>query len=140
QLRQYLAAYHVRDQHEYRFSLTMFRLGLAEEILQQGNLRQSRDSRQALAVQVFQHTAEQVGFALAQADLMINFALANDGLGNTADIRLAGDGRNVHRDLQRHIAVGVHPRRDFNVYADVLVLKLGVDQRVDANAANAGLK
>src|SRR6185503_17931442 len=70
QLRQYLAAYHVRDQHEYRFSLTMFRLGLAEEILQQGNLRQSRDSRQALAVQVFQHTAEQVGFALAQADLM----------------------------------------------------------------------
>ena len=71
---------------------------------------------------------------------MFDLALADDGLADAADIGLAGDRRNVHGNLQRDFAVGVHVRRDVDVDADVEILELRVDQRVDADAANAGLE
>ena len=35
---------------------------------------------------------------------------------------------------------GMHARRDVDVHADIEVLKLGIDERVDADSANTGLK
>ncbi len=44
------------------------------------------------------------------------------------------------RDLQRDFAVGVHVRRNVDIDADVEILELRIHQRVDADAANAGLE
>src|ERR1700690_2712795 len=73
--------------------------GLPEEILEDWNLRQAGNSAELPGLLVFHDSAEQAGLAVFQADLMLDFALADDGLADAADVGLAGDGRNVHRDL-----------------------------------------
>ena len=89
---------------------------------------------------IFHDAAQQVGLTVFQADFVLDLALTDDGLADAADVLLAGDGGNVHRDLQRDLAVGVDPRGDINVDADIEILELRVDQRVDAHAADSGLE
>ena len=122
------------------FVFRMILRGLAEEIAEDGNLRESGDAGERLGLLIFHDSAEQVGLAVFQADFMLDFALADDGLADAADVLLASDGGNVHRNLQRDFAVGVDARRDVDVDADVEILELRVDQRVDADAADAGLE
>ena len=127
-------------EHEDSLGLRVLCGGLAKEIFQNRNLRQPRNSSQALALQILQHSAHQVGFTLAQADHVFDLLLTNDRLCDAADIGLTRHRRNVHGDFKRHIAVGVDVRRDVDIYANIVVLKLGINQGVDANPANAGLK
>ena len=71
---------------------------------------------------------------------MLDLLLSNDGLADAADAGGAGHGRNIHRDLEGYRAIRVYLGRYVNVYAHVEILKLGIDQRVNADAANAGLE
>ncbi len=119
-----------------RFSLCFRR----EEIFQERNLRQSRECRSALGLLVFQDSAEQVDFAFLQADLVLDLALPDDRLADAADILERSHRRNIHRHLQRDFASGMHARRDVDVHADIEILELGIDQRVDADAADARLE
>ena len=68
------------------------------------------------------------------------FALADDRLVDAAQVDVAGHARNVQIHVQRDIAVVVHARRDFHVDADIDVGELRVDQRIDADAADARLE
>ena len=95
---------------------------------------------QRFGLLVFHDSAEQVGFAVLQADFMLDLALSDDGLADATDVLLAGNGGNVHRNLQRDFAVGVDMGRDVDVDAHIQILELRVDQRVDADAADAGLE
>src|SRR4051812_11769907 len=71
---------------------------------------------------------------------MLDLALSDDGLIDAADVHARSDRRNVEHDLHGDYTAGVHARRDVNVHADVDVLELCVDQGIDADATNAGLK
>src|ERR1700728_493802 len=134
------AANDVRHDGKDDFVLRVILRGLAEEIAENRNLRESGDAGQRLGLLIFHDAAEQVGFAVFQADFMLDLALADDGLADAADVLLASDSGNVHGNLQRDFAVGVDARRDVDVDTDVKILELSVDQRVDTDAADARLE
>src|ERR1700678_4203374 len=71
---------------------------------------------------------------------MFDFLLADDGLADTANARLADHRGNFHGDLQGHFPVRVHVRRDIDIYTDIKVLELSVHQWVDTHATDAGLE
>ena len=81
---------------------------LAKEVFQYRNLGQAGDSAELLGLLIFHNAAQQVGLAVLQTDFMFDLALSNDGLADAADVLLAGDGGNVHRDLQSDFAAGVN--------------------------------
>ena len=118
----------------------MLRGGLPKQIFQDWNLRKSGDSRQALSLQVFQHSAHQVGFAFTQAHYVLDFSLADDWLADAPNIGVPGHGRNVHGNFECHFAVGVNVRSYVYIHADIQILELGIDQGIDAHSANAWLK
>ncbi len=89
---------------------------------------------------IFHHAAQQVDFAFLQTNLVLDLALPDDGLGDSADVGGAVNLGNFHGDLQSDIAVGMHAGSDVDVHAHIEILKLGIDQGVDADAADAGLK
>ncbi len=93
-----------------------------------------------LALRLFQDAAHDVGFTLAHADLVLDLALSDDWLLNAADVLVGIDRRNVHRKLQRYLVGAVNVRRDVDVDADIDVVELRIDQRIDAHAADARLK
>ena len=71
---------------------------------------------------------------------MFDLALADYRLADAAHVRLPESRTKCHGDFERDFAAGMNLGRDIDVYANVKVLKLGVDQRVDAYAADAWLK
>src|SRR5208283_3849877 len=89
---------------------------------------------------VFHDAAEDVDFAFLHADLGFYLALADDGLADAADVLVGVHVRDVHGQLERDLVQPVHVRCDVDVDANVDVVELGVDQRVDADAADAGLE
>src|SRR5208282_2517750 len=82
--------------------------------------------------------------AFLQPHVVFDLALADDGLVDSAQVDFAGDRGNIDHDLQTDFTVQVNARRNVNVHADVLILELGVHQRVDdtrgAGGAQAGLE
>src|SRR6266568_8529649 len=114
----------------------MLRGGLPKQIFQDWNLRQSGDSSQTLGLQIFQHSAHQVGFAFTQTHYVLNFSLADDRLADAPNIGVASYRRNVHGNFERHFTIRVNVRSYVDIYADIQVLKLGVDQRIDSDSAN----
>ena len=86
--------------------------GLAEQVLQDWNLGQAGDATELPGLLVFHNSAQQVGFAIFQANFMLNLALTDDGLADAADVGLTGDGGDVHRNLESDFTVGMHPRSD----------------------------
>ena len=71
---------------------------------------------------------------------MLDLPLADDGLADTANVRLPGHRRNIHQDLQRDFAPGVHLGRDVDVYADIKILELCIHQRINAHTSDTGLE
>ena len=130
----------MRHDGEDDLVLGMILRGLAEQVLQNGNLRQARYPAQRFRLLVFHDSAQQVSFAIFQADLMFDFALTNDGLADAADVLLSGNSGNVHQDLESDFAIGMHMRRDIDIDADIQILELRIDQRVDTHPADAGLE
>ena len=130
----------MRNKREHDFIFTMLGGGLAEQMTQNRNLRKPWNPSQGFRRAVFQHSAQQIDLALLKANLVLNFSLANDGLTDAADVRLSGDVRNVHRDLQGHFAAGVNLGRDIDVHANIQVLELCVNQWIDADSTNTRLK
>src|SRR5262249_55709408 len=118
----------------------MFGVRLREQVLQDWNLRQSRDSTQRARLLVFQDAAHQVDFAFAQADFMFDLALSNDWLVDAADVGGGCNRRYVQRYFQRDLAALMHLRCDIDIHADIQVLELRVHQWVDTYAADAGLE
>ena len=130
----------VRNQREYNFVLRMFGFALRKKIFQDRNGRQAWNSAQRLRLRVFQHAAQQADFAVLQADFVFNLALSNHRLIDATDAHVRCHRRDVHRQLQTDFPPRMHPRRDVDVYADIEVLKLSIDQRVDTDSANARLE
>src|ERR1700688_2954219 len=114
--------------------------GLAEEVLEDGNLCQSRNSSQRFRLLIFHDSAQQIGLAVLQANLMLDLALPDDGLADAANVRLSGDRRNIHRNLQRDLSIRMHMRSNVDIHAHVEILELGVNQRVDTDTADSRLK
>ena len=93
-----------------------------------------------LRLRVLQDSAQDVDFALAHADLVLDFALSDHRLLNAADVLVGVDRRDVHGELQRDFVESMHTGRDVDVHADVNVVELRIDQRIDADAADARLE
>src|SRR6266566_6424522 len=118
----------------------MLRGSLTKQVFQDRNLRQSGNPGETLGLQVLQHSAHKVGFAFAQPDDVLDLSLADDRLRDAANVRVAGHGRNVHGDFQGDFAVGVNVGGHIDIYADIQILKLGVNQRIDSDSTDARLK
>ena len=114
--------------------------GLPEQVFQDRNLGQARNAAQRLCLLVFHDSAQQVGFAVFEADFVFDLALPDDGLADAANVLLACDRGNIHQNLESDFAIGMNVRSDVDVHADVEILELRVDQRVDADAADARLE
>ena len=93
-----------------------------------------------LGLLVFGEAAQKLHRALGHADIVRDLALADDRLVDAAQVDVAGHAGNVQVDVQGDIAVIVHARGDFHVDADIDEGELRVDQRIDADAADAGLE
>src|SRR5579872_383059 len=115
-------------------------LSLPKQILQDWDLRQAGNAAQRLGSLIFHHSAENIGLSILQANVLLDFSLTDNRLADAADAGLAGHRRDVHRNLQRDLTAGMHVRRDVDVYPYVKVLKLRIDQRVNADAADSRLK
>src|SRR5205814_576276 len=63
--------------------------------------------------------------------VVVDRPLADDRLGDAADVRIAGDGRYLHLHLQAYFTIWMDARRNVHVDANFLILKLGVDQWID---------
>ena len=79
-------------------------LVLREQIFQDRNLRQARNSGQRLGPLVFHDAAEHVDFSVLQADLVLNLALTDDWLADAADADIRGHGGNVERTTSCEIS------------------------------------
>ena len=78
----------------------------------------------------FDQPAQHAHFAIFQPDIVLDFALADDRLLDSADVASSGDLRNVDGQLHADFAVRMHARRHVDIHADVDVLELRVHQRV----------
>ena len=92
-----LAANNVRSDGKHRLVLRMILRRLPKEIFQDRNLRQPRNSGQGLGLRIVQDSANQARFPVLQPDFMLDFLLADDGLADAADARLAHHRGNFHR-------------------------------------------
>src|SRR5947209_8680585 len=128
------------NEHEYGLGLRTINRTLAEQVFKNRDLRQPWNSGQVLGLRILEHPAHQVGLAFAKPDHVLDFSLPNDRLCDAADVRVPRNRRNVHRGLQRHVAIRVNCGRYVDIDTDVEILKLRVNQRVDANSANSWLE
>src|SRR5579859_7381674 len=71
---------------------------------------------------------------------MVDLALTDNWLLDASDVGRASLRLDVHGDFQGDVPVQVHGWLDVDIHANIKVLKLRVDQGIDANASNAGLK
>ena len=71
---------------------------------------------------------------------MLDLALSNHGLVNTADVRVRGHSRNIKRNFERDFSSCMDTGRNVYVHAHVKVLELRINQRVNTHPANAGLE
>src|ERR1035438_9961779 len=137
---QILGAHNVRNQDENDFVVADLFFLLGEEILEKRNGRQPWNSRQRLGLSVFKDTAHDVNFAFPQANLLFDLALPDHRLRNAADVLVSVNRRDIHGDFQGHLVEPVHTRCNVDVHANVNVVELSVDQRVDADSTDAGLE
>ena len=130
----------MRNQHEDQFIVRALLVFGGEEVAEKRDRRKPRNSVDRLALVLLQDPAHDVGFTFAHANFVLDLALPDDWLLNAADILVRIHGRDVHRQLQRHFVSSVNMRRDIDIHADVNVIELRVDQRIDADATDSGLK
>src|SRR6185312_1722937 len=136
----FLIAHQAWNQHENDFILPPVDVLVAEQVFQNGTRYQSRNAADVLGPGVLQQSPEQVDFAFFQADLVLDLFLPDHRLLNSADVDGVGLRRNVHRDFQRNVAVEMDSWLNIDVYANVQILELRIDQGINSDAANAGLK
>ncbi len=108
----------------------MLCLGVRSEVAQEWNLRETRPAIQRFRVGPFEQSAQNIDFAIFQADVVLNFALADNRLLDPSDRRSASDRGNLHLHFQAHFMVGVHARRHVQVHADIDVRELRVYKRI----------
>src|SRR5216684_9044715 len=131
------AANDMRDDGEDNFVLAMLGVGLAEQILENRNLSQSRNAAERFGLLVFQNSAHKVHFTIFEPNLMLYLALPDHGLANSADILLAGNGRNIHRNLERNLPSCVYVGRNVHVAAHIKLFPLTAHYRLNAHATAA---
>src|SRR3989304_414106 len=121
-----------RDEHDEDFVFELLLALGGEEVPQEGDLAEAGPAADGGALGVLDDAAEDVHLALAQADVVLDGALAEDGLLDAADADPAGDRADLALPFQGDLAVRVHARGDVHVHAHVLELELRVHQRVGA--------
>src|SRR5258705_3822976 len=114
----------------------MIRALAGEQVPKQWDVRESRPAVQRFGVDALEEAAENTGFAFFQANVVLNFALADDGLLDAADGSGSGDRRDFYGDLETDLVVGMDARGYVCVHADVDVLELRVHEGIDTGGAS----
>ena len=90
------------------------------------NLCQPRPAIQRFCIRPLNQASENADLAFLQPDLVLHFALADDGLLNPADRGGTCYGRHFDAYLHADFAIGVHARSNFNNYPHINILELGI--------------
>ena len=130
----------MRDQHKHDFVLAMFGIGLRKQILQQRDGSEAGNPAQRLCLLVLENSAQEVDLTVLEADFMLDLSLSDDWLIDAADVHARSHGRDVERHLQCDLPPGMHARSNVDIDADIQVLELSIDKRVDSHSTDAGLK
>ena len=134
----------VRNQDDQDFILFVIDRVAGKEVFEKGNLCQTGYAVDRIRVGLLDQPAEDVDFAVLQANVMLDAALADDRLVDSADVRGTGLRRNHDVHLHADFVVRVNARRHVHVHADVEILKLRVHQGIDGAGrrahADPGLK
>ncbi len=109
----------MRNQRKDNLVFLVLDVALGKKVFQDRNLRQPGNAVQRPDILVFQYSAQNVHFSFFEANFMLDFPLADDGLADAADVRLPGHRGYVHRDFQRNFAGGVHFGCDVNIHANI---------------------
>ena len=126
---------------EHNLSFPVFSIVLSEQILKDGKPAEPGIAAQRLRLRVLQDAAQQVDFAICQPGRMLDAALADDGLCDSANRLRTGYGGDLQRHLQGDFAVGMNVRSNIDVHADIQILELSADQGTNAASTNdAGLE
>ena len=85
------------------------------------------------------NAAQQAGFSFAQANHLVDNALADDGFSNAADGDVATMGCDFDLDLESDVVIEMDRWGHLDLHADILILELRVDERTDHRCSRAGL-
>src|SRR5260370_10395037 len=96
---------------------------------------EARPDDESLGVDLLEESAQDARFAFLQANVVLNFALADDWLLDAADGGGARYGRDFDGNFQTNLVVGMDAGRYVRVNADVDVLELRVHEGIDAGLA-----
>ena len=111
----------------------------AEDVAEDGDRAEPWNAAPVLLYLVFLDAAEDVGLAFAEANRLIDYALAEDRFGDATDGDRSALRSDFDLDLEGDVVIVMDGGRDLDVYADILVLELRIDQRADEGCGRAGL-
>ena len=130
-------AHDARSQHNQNFVFLVINLVVRKEVAQERNFRQARPPVQRTRVGLLKQSAQHARFAFFQANLMLDFALADNRLLNSANRRSPGYRGHFNNHFHADFVIRMHAWSDIHIDADFQVLELRIDQRVDARRAHA---
>src|ERR1700722_18502378 len=110
-----------------------------KDVFEQRNFSQPWRSRYRNQVFFFEETAHDIGLALFEANRLLGGTLADDRFRDAADRNRTLLLRSNDFGLQRNIAVEVHRRCDFDLYANIQIGELRVHQGANDSGRRAGL-
>src|SRR3954467_13446790 len=128
------------NQHKHYFILQVINFLTSKDVLQDRNLPNAGDAGIALLILILKNAAKHIHFAFTEANLVINFSLADHRLIDATDRNRIRLRRYVHRHFQSDVTVQVHSWLNVDVHTYVEILELRVHQRFDPPPTNAGLK
>src|SRR5260370_1311737 len=130
----------VRNQRDHQFLALAVDALATEQFAKDRNVDEPRDTGPGFSVLVLPEAAQKLHCAFGHADIVRNFALADDRLVDAAQVDVSGHARYIQVHMQGNIAVVMHAGRNFHVDADIDEGELSVDQRIDADAADTRLE
>src|SRR5262249_14757363 len=120
----------VRNQHNENLALLFLYVLAGEKVPQQGDPRETWPAGQRFFSSALNYPAENIDFTLLHRNIVVNHALADNGLLDPADVHAPSHRRDFHLHLQADFVARVDARGDVHVHAHIDVLELRVHKRV----------
>src|SRR3954453_5879493 len=127
------------NQHKHYFILQVINFLTSKDVLQDRNLPNAGDAGIALLILILKNAAKHIHFAFTEANLVINFSLADPRLIDATDRNRIRLRRYVHRHFQSDVTVQVHSWLNVDVHTYVEIWDRLVAQRIEGRASSAGL-
>src|SRR5258708_27904525 len=108
----------------------MLHFVVGKKVAEERQLGESGPSVDGVRVGALDQPAEDVDLAILQTDIMLDAALTDDRLVDSADVLRSGHRGNHHVHLHADLMIRMDARRHIHIYAHIEVLKLYIYHRI----------